>query len=194
MAKRPVRDNGRAGNRPSGPALHDSTIALSDSVIAQLQVPSGPPRPPPGRRTAPVPNEASLWPGQVVIADDFAAIPAPRRVGRWILAGTLAAAALAGGAVYARAWWGTSAPAATPAQEAPAVVTPAPMVAPPATAMGQTPPAAATTTRPAVQSSSKSSTVTRTSVKRSKSISTSKQTTSKRAKRVTSRKRTTRAR
>ena len=184
MAKRSVSGKGSAGQRPSGPALHDSTIALSESLISKLEVPSGPPRPPPGRRAAPVPDDASLWPGQVVLADDFAAVPPRRPVGRWFLAGAVAVAALAGGVVAARPWWDKGAPAATP-PPAPAAVA-APVTAPSPAAVAEEMPAAAS---PAA----KSPTVTR-SVKRSKTVSTSKSTSTKRGKRVTPRKRTTRAR
>jgi len=214
MANRSDLGKERSGDRAARPALQESTIALSESQIAQLEVPAEPPPLPPSRgsrvRRAVVPNDVSLWSGRIIGADELGAAVPPRRwVGLWLLSGAVAGAVLAGGLTYARFWWETRAstsmqevvalampPAATAPAAAAANAAPGGRLTPPASSPKPSKPAAVRRTapaHPAVHGSSKTAPASKKTVKRSKSVSVSK-TTSKRTKRVTARKRITRTR
>ena len=128
---------------------NDATVALTEEEFVAMQVPAAaPPRvptPKPASR-----NDASMWAGSVLVADEFEPLVVPRKpLGRWVFL-ALFTTGLVGAALYFL-WWqpaqesAASEPAADetvaakPAEPQPAAApAPAPVPAPAA----ETPPAA----------------------------------------------------
>lgn len=137
---------------------NDATMALSESEFIALQVPSAPPAIPagkPARASSPVSrNDASMWAGSVVVADEFEPLVVPRKpLGRWVFL-ALFGLGVVGAALYFL-WWqpaqevaaaepleeaSAAAKAAEPDQPAPTAA-PAPAPAPEPAPAAQPPPA-----------------------------------------------------
>lgn len=88
---------------------NDATMALSESEFLALQVPAAaPPAIPagkPARASSPVSrNDASMWAGSVLVADEFEPLVVPKKpLGRWLFV-ALFGLGLVGAALYFL-WW-----------------------------------------------------------------------------------------
>jgi hypothetical protein len=178
---------------------NDSTIALSEQEFQALQVPSAPPAiptprpgaiPTPRPGATPIPrNDASMWAGSVLVADEFEPLEVPKNpMGRWLLLAFFGLGVV-GAALYFL-WWRPAqdvdasepvakaaepAPAAAPAPAPPPAAAPAAEAAPPPAAQ----PAVAAPEKPAVAPAPKK---TASKKKSSKKKSSSKKKTSSKKK------------
>jgi hypothetical protein len=132
---------------------NDATVALSEEDLAAMRVPAAAPPAVPTPLPRPVPrNDASMWGGSVLVADEFEPLVVPRKpLGRWLFL-AMFATGLVGAALYFL-WWqpAQESAAEAPVEEALAAkpAEPQPSAAPAPAPAPDPAPAAAVDTQPA---------------------------------------------
>jgi hypothetical protein len=131
---------------------NDSTIALSEQEFQALQVPSAPPAIP-TPRPAPAPvsrNDASMWAGSVLVADEFEPLEVPKNpMGRWVLLAFFGLGVV-GAALYFL-WWRPAQDVDAAESVAAKAAEPAPVAAPAPAPAAEPAPAAQATPPPEAQ-------------------------------------------